>query len=140
MIEHSLEPHNKKFNHPQAYRATVFISASYFVVSVTRVCTLNCFSLVRLLGMLWTVAHQAPLSMGFSRQKYWSGLPCPPLGDLPNPEIEPVSLTSPLLAGGLFTTSATWGALNDVYIFKIDNNRNEQTTCWFGFFPSSIAS
>ena len=37
----------------------------------------------------WTVAHQAPLSMGFSRQEYWSGLPCPPLGDLPNPEIEP---------------------------------------------------
>ena len=37
----------------------------------------------------WTVAHQAPLSMGFSRQEYWSGLPCPPPGDLPNPGIEP---------------------------------------------------
>ena len=39
----------------------------------------------------WTVAHQAPLSMGFSRQKYWSGLPCPPPGDLPDPGIEPKS-------------------------------------------------
>ena len=42
---------------------------------------------------LWTVAHQAPLSMGFCRQEYWSGLPCPP-GDLPDPGIEPVFLTS----------------------------------------------
>ena len=41
---------------------------------------------------LWTVAHQAPLSMGFSRQEYWGGLPFPPLGDLPNPGIEPGSL------------------------------------------------
>ena len=57
------------------------------------------------------VAHQAPLSMGFSRQEYWSGLPCPPPGDLPNPGIEPVSLTFPALAGGFFTTSATWEAL-----------------------------
>ena len=39
----------------------------------------------------WTVAHQAPLSMGFSRQEYWSGLPCPPPGDLPDPGIEPRS-------------------------------------------------
>ena len=40
-------------------------------------------------AILWTVAHQAPLSRGFSRQEYWSGLPCPPQGDLPNPGIEP---------------------------------------------------
>ena len=57
------------------------------------VCVLNCFSHVRLCATLWTAAHQAPLSMGFSRQEYWSGLPCPP-GDLPNPGIEPVSLTT----------------------------------------------
>ena len=55
-----------------------------------------------------TVAHQAPLSMGFSRQEYWSGLPCPAPGDLPDPGIKPVSLVSPALAGGFFTTSATW--------------------------------
>ena len=52
----------------------------------------------------WTVASQTPLSMGFSRQEYWSGLPCPPPGDLPDPEIEPVTLMSPALAGGFFTT------------------------------------
>ena len=47
--------------------------------------------------------------MGFSRQEYWSGLPCPPPGDLPDPGIEPASLTSSALAGGFSTTSATWG-------------------------------
>ena len=57
-------------------------------------------SYVQLFVTLWTVAHQAPLSMGFSRQKYGSGLPCPPPGDLPDPEIEPMSLMSPASAGG----------------------------------------
>ncbi|ELR53454.1 hypothetical protein M91_07156, partial [Bos mutus] len=51
--------------------------------------------------------HQAPLSMGFSRQEYWSGLPFPSPGDLPDPGIEPGSLTFPALAGKFFTTSAT---------------------------------
>ena len=59
---------------------------------------------------LWTVAPQALLSLGFFRQEYWNGLPCPPPGDLPIPGIEPASLTSPALAGGFFTTSATWEA------------------------------
>ena len=49
------------------------------------------FNRVQLSVTLWTVAHQAPLSMGFSGQEYWSGLPCPPPGDLPNPGIEPRS-------------------------------------------------
>ena len=57
-----------------------------------------------------TVAHQAPLSMGLSKQEYWSRLPCPPPGDLPNPGIEPVSLTFPALEGKFFTASATWEA------------------------------
>ena len=48
--------------------------------------------------------------MGFSRQEYQSGLPCPPLGNLPDPRIELASLTSPALASGLFTTSTTWEA------------------------------
>ena len=56
---------------------------------------------------LRTVACQAPLYMGFFRQEYWNGLPCPPPGDLPEPGIEPGSLTSPALAGGFFTTNAT---------------------------------
>ena len=54
--------------------------------------------------------HQPPLPMGFSRQEHWSGLPCPPPEDLPDPGIEPTSLTSPALAGGVFTTSAAWEA------------------------------
>ena len=49
-----------------------------------------------------TVAHQAPLSMGCSRQEFCSGLPCPPPGDLPHPGIEPASLMSPALAGRFF--------------------------------------
>ena len=53
----------------------------------------------------WTVARQAPLPMGFSRQEYRNGLPCPPPEDLPYPAIEPVSLMSPALAGDFFTTS-----------------------------------
>ena len=66
------------------------------------------FSRVRLFATPWTVAHQAPLSMRFSRQEYWSGLPCPPPRDLPDPGMGPASLTSAALAGGLFTTSAPW--------------------------------
>ena len=54
---------------------------------------LNRFSCVRLFTTLWSVAHQAPLSMGFSRQEYWNGFPHPPPGDLPDPGVEPVSLT-----------------------------------------------
>ena len=53
---------------------------------------------------IWTIALQAPLSMGFSRPEYWSGLPCSPPGDLPNPGIEPESLTFLALAGRFFTT------------------------------------
>ena len=53
-----------------------------------------------------TIAHQAPLSMEFSRQEYWSGLPCPPPGELLDPGIELTSLTSSALAGGFFTTGA----------------------------------
>ena len=55
----------------------------------------------------WTVAHQARLSMEFSRQEYWSGLPFSTPGDLANHRIEPASLESPALAGRFFTTSAT---------------------------------
>ena len=68
---------------------------------------LSRFSRVRLFAALWTVACQAPLSMGFSRQEYWSGLPRLPPEDLPNTETEPMSLMSPALVGG-FLTSATW--------------------------------
>ena len=71
------------------------------------VCMLSCFSCVWLFATLWTIAHQAPLSMRFPRNEYFSGLPCPPPGDLSDPGIEPMSLKSPALAGGLVTTSVT---------------------------------
>ena len=72
------------------------------------VCVLSCFSCVQLFVTLWTVSHQAPLSVGFSRHEYWSGLPHPPPWDLPIPGIEPTSLMSPALAGRFFTTSTAW--------------------------------
>jgi len=81
----------------------------------SNMCVLSCFSLVWLLATPWTVALQAPLSMEFSRQEYWSELPWPSSGDLPNPGIEPVSLKSPALAGGFFTSSATWEAQRAAY-------------------------
>ena len=73
-------------------------------------CVLSLFSHVQLFVTPWTVVCHAPLSIGFSRQEYWNGLPCPPPGDLPDAGIEPVPLTSPALAGRFFTTSATWEA------------------------------
>ena len=61
---------------------------------------------------LWTVALEAPLSTGFSRQEYWTGFPCPPPGGLSEPGIEPTSLTSPALIGGFFTCSTIGEAQN----------------------------
>ena len=69
-------------------------------------CVVIHFSHVQLCVTLWTVACQAPLS----RQQYWSGLPFPTPGDLPNPKIRPVSLMSPALADKFFTTSIMWKA------------------------------
>ena len=63
---------------------------------------LSRFSRVQLFVTPWTVVCQYPLSMVFSKQEYWSGLPCPLPGDLPNPEIKAASLMSPALAGGFF--------------------------------------
>ena len=65
---------------------------------------LSCFSRVRLFATPWTVAHQASLSVGFSRQEYWSGLPFPSPGDLPDPGIKTPSPVPPALAGRFFTT------------------------------------
>ena len=67
-----------------------FFSSS-LVWDAVRVCVLSRFSRVQLFVILWTIAHQVPLAMEFSRQEYWSGLPCPPSGDLPNSGMEPVS-------------------------------------------------
>ena len=78
-----------------------FVSTNFFLVFQRHVCAHACAgSIVSVSVTPWTVAHQAPLSMGFSRQVYRSGLPFPSPGDLPDPGIEPVS---PVLAGGFFT-------------------------------------
>ena len=69
------------------------------------VCVFNC---VWLFATPWTVACQSPLSMEFFRQEYWSGLPCLPPGDLPDPWIEPMCLVSPALAGEFFAATTTW--------------------------------
>ena len=75
-------------------------------------CLLSCFSRVRLFVTLWSIACQAPQSMGFSRQEYWSRLPCPPPGYLLDPGIRAASLMPPALAGGFFITSMkSWKTL-----------------------------
>ena len=97
------KPHSWSFCH-------LFISAPLLVLLISDVCVCSHFSHVRPFATLWIVTHQAPLSMRFSRQEYSSRLPCPPLGDLPDPGVKPRSLMSPALAGRFFTTSATWEA------------------------------
>ena len=86
-----------------------------YVDIFTCVYMLSHFNHVQLYVTLSTAACQASLSMEFSRQEYWCGLPCPSLGDLPNPGIEPMSLMSPALVGQFFTTSATWEAQYNRY-------------------------
>ena len=84
----------------------IFRRAAKSVVGVTR--CISCFEHVCVLQLFaapWTVAHQAPLSMGFSRQEYWNGLPRPPPGDLPNPGIKPTPPVAPALTGRFSTLS-----------------------------------
>ena len=97
--------HNRK---QKAHFSSCELQSKHLARVYVCVCTLSHFSCVSV--MVWTVVCQGPLSMGFSRQEYWSGLPCPPSGDLPNPGTEPTSLTSPALASRFFTTSTTWEA------------------------------
>ena len=86
------------------------VESLYWILQFTHciVFMLNHLRHVWLFVTPWTVAHQGPLSMGFTRQEYCSGLLCTPPGDLPDPGIEPESLTSPALAYGFFTPSITW--------------------------------
>ena len=67
----------------------------------------------------WTVNFQAPLSMGFPRQEYWSTLPCAPPRDVPDPVIKPVSLTSLALARGFLTTSTSWETFSSVQFSRL---------------------
>ena len=84
--------------------------------------TLSHFSHVRLFATLWTVAHQAPLFVGFSRQEYWSGLPCPPPGDLPDPRTESTSPVSSALQVDSLPLSHQGGPLSKVASYSSTNN------------------
>ena len=77
----------------------------YLYLYVLCLCYAQLFSCVQFFVTPWTVARQAPLPMDFPRHEYWSGLPFLTPGDLPNPGIEVVSLASPAVAGGFFTTA-----------------------------------
>ena len=90
---------------------------SFYTKCLLRLCSDGCVcvcaqsvSHVQLFSTPWTVSHEAPLSMEFSRQEYWSRLPFPTPGDLPDLGIKPMSLAFPALAGRFFTASATWEA------------------------------
>ena len=86
------------------------LKLTQYCKSAMREYVLSPFRCVQLFVNLWTVACQAALSMGFSRQEYWSGLSCPPPGDLPNPGTELISLMSSALADMFFITNASWEA------------------------------
>ena len=82
----------------------------YICIGNSRIQGVCELSHVQLFAAPWTVAHQAPLSMGFFKQEYWSRLPFPSPGDLPDPGIEPAYFASPVMASGFLTTSTTWEA------------------------------
>ena len=100
---------------PEQWRMAGFFQCTAEPVNIhTRKKILNTLKCAHLLSRVWllvtpwTVAHQAPLSMEFSRQEYWSELPFTSPGDLPNPGIKPASLASPEWAGGFFTACTIW--------------------------------
>ena len=94
-----------------------FSNSKHSAGQIQMLVVVQSLSCVRLFATPWTVAHQALLSMGFPRQEYWSGLPFPPPGTLPDPVIEPKSLASPALAGGFFTTKDKSKFLEHLFFF-----------------------
>ena len=107
-----------------------FIRMQFFVAK----CVLSHFSHVWLFATLRTVACQVSQSIRFSRQEYWSGLPCPHPGDLPDPEIKPVSLMSPALADRFFTTSSTWLCTQGPYIHTL--RKADECLLNHSYFPT----
>ena len=89
-------------------------------------CMLRHYSVISDSAILWTVACQAPLSMGFSKQKHWSGLPCPPPGDLPNLGVKCMSLKCPALAGMFFTINDT----REAHLKSMANLKIEREKGW----------
>ena len=89
-------------------------------------CVVSC---VRLFAILWTVDSQAPLSMEFSRQEYWSRLPFPTPRDLPDPGIEPTSFTSPVFVGRFFTTAPLRNSKSQFNLVEEQSQRPDKLTC-----------
>ena len=85
----------------QGTKASILQHSAFFMGQLSLLMKVKLLSRVRLFATPWTVAHQAPSSMGFSRQEYWSGLPFPSPGDLPDPGIKP---TSPALQADALTS------------------------------------
>ena len=131
--------------HAQAMSSIHSLPCS-FPKMIMYACVLSHFNRVQLFAIPWIAPCQAPLCMGFSRQEYWSGLPCPPLGDLPDPGIKPESLMFLALAGTFFTTRATWEVQNDpfttfegFYYWSLRQTRKHKTNepILFFFFPKN---
>ena len=106
---------------------------------------LSCFSRVQLFDSqlfetLMDCSHQVPLSIGLSRQEYWSGLPFPPPGNLPDPGIEPASLTSPTGAGGFFTTVTCAWSLIVFHSLRHHRLYPSRFLCPWGFFKQKYWS
>ena len=93
-------------------------------------------SYIQLFATPWTVACQAPRSVGFSRQEYWSELPFPSLGVFPDPGIKSISLASPALAGRFLTTNTTWEAYFEL-LCKMKEVLYFQSSS-LKFYPASI--
>jgi len=131
---------------PSIAKPSAITEEKNWLIVCMYVCELN---RVCLLMTPWTVAHQAPLSIGFPRQEYWSGLPWPPPGDLSNLGIEPASFMAPALAGRFFTTSATWETQLNYHKANFSTSRlyippNSQSTThlfyWFCFYKIASLS
>ena len=103
ILEWVAYPFSNGSSHPRNWTRVSCIADRFFTKLFH---LLQLLSHVQFFATSWSVAHQAP-SMGFSRQEYWSGLPCPPPGDRPSPEFDPVRLMCPVLASRFFTTSVS---------------------------------
>ena len=111
---------NEELNFKNLFSLSHNVTTSSAFYSVTCPGGVACIlSYIRLFETPWTAAHQAPLSVEFSRQEYWSGFPFPTPGDLPDPEIKLASLASPALAGRFFTTLPP----GEVFLHKIRQSR-----------------
>ena len=107
-----------KIGHINLIFNTNFKCPHFRLGCMTLCCAKSFRSCLTIFNPMDYIACQAPLSMGFFRQEYWSGLPCPPPGDIPDPCIKPTFLISSASAGGFFTISTTWEAQGSMMSFQ----------------------